>query len=133
MRGGMRKLEHILCIDDETDILEVAKMALEMVGGLRVSCLDQSREAVETAKALQPDLILIDVMMPQMDGPSTLAALQADPASRHIPVVFMTARVQPAEVDAYLALGAAGVVPKPFDPMTLSTQIGAIWEQAAHG
>ncbi len=125
-------LEHILCIDDEPDILEVAQMALEMVGGLRVSCLDRSSQAVARATELMPDLILIDVMMPEQDGPSTLAALKATPAVAHIPVVFMTARVQPDEIAGYLALGAAGVVPKPFDPMALPEQIRQIW-QAQHG
>ena len=128
----MAKLQHVLCIDDEPDILEVAQMALEMVGGLRVTCLSHSRAAVAVAQSALPDVILIDVMMPEQDGPSTLAALKAEPAVAHIPVIFMTARVQPAEQAQYLALGAAGVVPKPFDPMTLAAQITQLWE-AAHG
>lgn len=121
-------LRHILCVDDEDDILQVAKLALEVVGGLRVSLCAGSKSAVEEAARLQPDLILLDVMMPERDGPATLKALRAEPASAAIPVVFMTAKVQPAEVAHYLSLGALGVISKPFDPMLLSDQIKNLWE-----
>jgi two-component system OmpR family response regulator len=120
-------LQHILCIDDEEDILQVAKLSLEMVGGLRVSLCHGSKQAVPEAVRLSPDLILLDVMMPERDGPATLLALRAEPASAGIPVVFMTAKVQPAEVAHYLELGAVGVVSKPFDPMTLSDNLKSLW------
>ena len=122
-------LAHVLCIDDEDDILQVAKLSLEMVGGLQVSLCRGSKQAVEEAARLRPDMILLDVMMPERDGPATLVALRADAATAAIPVVFMTAKVQPAEVAHYLSLGAVGVISKPFDPMTLPDQIKALWNK----
>ncbi len=80
------------------------------------------------AKRIRPNLILLDVMMPGMDGPSTFRVLQTDPEVAAIPVVFMTAKVQSSEVANYIKLGAVGVVPKPFDPMTLPKQVEALWE-----
>ena len=123
-------LNHILCVDDEQDILQVAKLALEVVGGFRVSLCHGSRDAVETAGAQSPDLILLDVMMPEMDGPTTLRKLRETVHGARTPVIFMTAKVQPAEIRHYLDLGAVGVISKPFDPMTLAAQIKEIW--AAH-
>lgn len=122
-------LEHVLCIDDEEDILEVARMCLETVAGFRVSCLGSGAQAIEKAAGLSPDFVLLDVMMPGMDGPSTLRKLQEQPFIRTIPVAFMTARVQPSEIQEYLAMGAAGIIPKPFDPMALSDQITDIWNR----
>lgn len=123
-------LQHVLCIDDEEDILQVAKLSLEMVGGLRVSLCRGSHDAVAEASRLRPDLILLDVMMPEKDGPATLEALRADARCASIPVVFMTAKVQPAEVAQYLELGAIGVVSKPFDPMSLPEQVRALWSRS---
>ncbi len=123
----MTSLTHILCIDDEEDILQVAKLALEAVGGFRVSLCRGSAEAVKTAESAAPDLILLDVMMPDMDGPTTLGKLRE--AGIVAPVVFMTAKVQPAEVRHYLDLGAIGVISKPFDPMALSGEVRALWER----
>lgn len=122
-------LRRILCIDDEEDILQVAKMSLEMVGSFEVSLCRGSAEAVATAARLRPDLILLDVMMPQMDGPTTLVKLREQEDCREIPVVFMTAKVQPAEVQRYLELGALGVVSKPFDPIKLPEQIQSLWKK----
>ena len=122
-------LQHILCIDDEADILEVAQLSLEMVGGFKVTCLGSGRDAIDKAALIKPDLILLDVMMPQLDGPSTLTALRAQADLQHVPIVFMTARVQPAEVQRYLDLGAAGVTAKPFDAMALPGQITEMWER----
>jgi CheY-like chemotaxis protein len=123
------RLQHILCIDDESDILEVAQLSLELVGGFKVTCLCSGRDAIDKAAAIAPDLILLDVMMPQLDGPSTLQALRRQTGLRDVPIVFMTARVQPAEVQQYLDLGAAGVTAKPFDAMTLPGQITEMWER----
>lgn len=123
-----RALRRILCIDDESDILEVVKLCLETVGGFEVICCNDSRKAVDVAQRQMPDLILLDVMMPAMDGPATLAAIRKAPALDGVPVVFMTARMQPSEVDEYLALGAVATVPKPFDPIMISAMIGEIWD-----
>jgi len=121
-------LQHILCVDDERDILDVAQMCLETVGGYRVSCCNSGNEALQRVRDLHPDIILLDVMMPQMNGPDTLAALQTLPEARDIPVVLMTARIQPSEVKAYMKMGLAAVISKPFDAMTLARQVQTIWD-----
>ncbi|HEX4157252.1 MAG TPA: response regulator [Rhizomicrobium sp.] len=123
----MNSLRRVLCVDDEDDILEVVRLCLEMIGGLEVSCCHSGREALEQISAIRPDLILLDVMMPGMDGPATLVELQNALCGRDIPVVFMTARVRSTETEEYMRLGASGVVAKPFDPATLSSDIERIW------
>lgn len=122
-------LKRILCVDDEDDILQVAKLALEAVGGFETKQCSSGAQALAEAGSFHPDVILLDVMMPQMDGPATLKALKENPAIAGIPVVFMTAKVQPSEVEHYLKLGAAGVIAKPFDPMALPGQVKKLWEQ----
>ena len=124
----MSTLQRILYVEDEPDIQAVAKLALEMVGGFNVKICSSGEEAVREAEAFAPDMILLDVMMPGMDGPSTLKALRTLPALADIPVAFMTAKVQPAEVALYRTLGARDVIAKPFDPMALASQVRAIWE-----
>ncbi len=121
-------LQHVLCIDDDSDILEIAQMALEDVGQLRVTCMNNGELAVEQAAGLKPDFILIDVMMPGADGPTVLKALRCQPGLSAVPVAFMTARIQEQEVRDYLDLGADGVISKPFDPMALPSEIRTIWE-----
>lgn len=122
-------LHHVLCIDDDRDILEIAQMALEDVGGLNVTCMDDGEAAVAAASSLRPDFVLIDVMMPGTDGPTVLKRLRAQPELRAVPVAFMTARIQDNEVRDYLDLGADGVISKPFDPMALPSEIRLIWER----
>jgi two-component system OmpR family response regulator len=117
------KLTSILCIDDEPDVLLVAKMCLEKVYGYTVTAASSGKEGVNAAMAATPDAILLDVMMPEMDGPATLKALRDIPSLSSVPIIFMTARVRPAEIDEYLAMGANGVIPKPFDLTKLGTQI----------
>lgn len=123
----MNALRRVLCVDDEDDILEVVRLCLEMLGGLEVVCCRSGREALEQMPDIRPDLILLDVMMPVMDGPATFVELKNSAAGRSIPVIFMTARVRSTETEEYLQLGASGVVAKPFDPATLHTDIGLIW------
>lgn len=125
----MSKLQRILYIEDEPDIQAVASLALEAIGGFTVRVCSSGAEALREAPAYQPDLILLDVMMPGMDGPNTLRALRELDTLRAVPVVFMTAKVQPSEVSHYLSLGACSVIAKPFDPMTLATQVQNIWSQ----
>ena len=126
----MSALQRILYVEDEPDIQAVAKLALEMVGGFTVKVCSSGEEALREAVAFAPDMILLDVMMPGMDGPSTLQALRQKPELATVPVAFMTAKVQPSEVAHYKSLGARDVIPKPFDPMTLAQQVRAIWESA---
>ena len=124
----MSELQRVLYVEDEQDIRTVAKLALEMVGGFQVKICSSGEDAVREAVAFAPDMILLDVMMPGMDGPTTLQQLRGLPELAQVPVVFMTAKVQSAEIAQYKALGAKGVIPKPFDPMTLATQVRALWE-----
>ena len=124
-------LSRILYVEDEPDIRMVAQMALEAVGGFTVIACASGQEALSAAPTAAADLLLLDVMMPGMDGPTTLKALRAMPGIANTPVIFMTAKVQAAEVAMYLKLGALEVIPKPFDPMELSAQLQTIW--AAQG
>jgi two-component system OmpR family response regulator len=120
-------LERIMMVEDEPDIQTIARLALETVGGFTVEICGSGMEALEVAPTWQPDLILLDVMMPEMDGPTTFQKLKALPGTSMVPVVFMTAKVQPKEIESYKALGAIDVVAKPFDPMTLAETIKSIW------
>lgn len=126
------KLQNILYVEDEPDIQAVAKLALEMVGGFTVKVCSSGEQALLEAAAFVPDMILLDVMMPGMDGPATLKALREQPLLAQVPVAFMTAKVQPPEVAHYKLLGALDVIAKPFNPMTLAAQVRAVWE-ARHG
>ncbi len=112
----------ILYVDDENDIREIAAMALELDSGIELKICASGANALAIVQEWLPDLILLDVMMPGMDGPETLVRLRQDPVSVSIPVVFITARTQPEDMEKFMALGAASVIFKPFDPMTLATQ-----------
>ena len=124
---SLTSLQKILYVEDEKDIQTVARMALEMVGKFTVRACSSGSEAVGAFADFGPDLLLLDVMMPEMDGPTTLGRLRALAGGEGIPVVFMTAKVQPHEIADLKKLGALDVIPKPFDPMTLSDSIRAIW------
>ena len=126
------KLTRVLYVEDEPDIQTVARLALEALGGFTVEICSSGDEALQKAPAFQPQLILLDVMMPGMDGPTTLGKLRELPQFAATPVVFMTAKVQPGEVAGYKELGAVDVIPKPFDPMTLAGKVQEIWE-SCHG
>lgn len=112
----------VLYVDDEADIREVAVMSLALDPALDVQNCASGQEALTVAAAWQPHLILLDVMMPEMDGPETLARLRASEQTRGIPVVFITARTQAYEIERFLSFGAIGVIAKPFDPMELAAQ-----------
>ena len=120
-------LTRILYVEDDADIRSVAGFALEAVGGFVLAVCASGEEALAQAPGFAPQLLLLDVMMPGMDGPETLSALRALPGTEATPAVFMTAKVQPQEVARFRALGAIDVISKPFDPMTLSDEIRAIW------
>jgi CheY-like chemotaxis protein len=126
-----RLLQKVLYVEDDADIRTIASLALETVGGLTLRACACGADALAQATEFAPDLLLLDVMMPGMDGPTTLARLRELPATRDVPVIFMTAKVQASEVQHYTALGAVGVISKPFDPMTLAAQVQALW--AARG
>lgn len=123
------KLTRILYVEDEPDIQVVARLALEMLGGFTLEICSSGKEALSRAAAFNPQLILLDVMMPVMDGPATLGLLRELPQFAKTPVIFMTAKVQPDEVAGYMKIGAVDVIAKPFDPMTLSSQVQDVWER----
>lgn len=115
--------KRILVIDDEDDIREVAQLSLEMVGNWEVLTAGSGREGLAVAAAELPDAILLDVMMPDLDGPSTFEKLQENPRTRNIPVILLTAKMQAADRRRFERLGVNGVITKPFDPMTLAEQV----------
>ena len=128
----MPELTRILHVEDDPSIQAVAKVALEAVGGFKVLSCSSGQEALDQIHGFAPDFILLDVMMPGMDGPQTLVKLRQLVDIGLIPVAFMTAKVQPAEIQHYRSLGARDVIIKPFDPMQLAAQVRQIWNQA-HG
>jgi CheY-like chemotaxis protein len=123
------ELQRILLVEDDPDIQIVVSMALADIGGFNVEVCASAAEALQAAPRFAPDLILLDVMMPGMDGPTALAALRRLPATGQTPVLFMTAKIQPQELAHYKALGALGVISKPFDPTTLAERVREIWRQ----
>lgn len=122
-------LPKVLHVEDDPDIREIALIALETVGGLNVEQCSSGQEALERAPDLAPDLFLLDVMMPGMNGEETFLALRALPQFAATPAIFMTAKAQPVEVARLRELGADDVITKPFDPMTLAEQIIDIWNR----
>ena len=126
----MTTLNRVLLVEDDPDIQQVARITLEAVGGFEVEVCDDGQQALDKAPVFQPDLILLDVMMPGMDGPTTLGELRSRAETEKTPVVFMTAKVQPQDVQRYLGLGAVDVIAKPFDPMKLCERVQEIWSHA---
>lgn len=116
----------ILIIDDEEDIRSIASMSLNILGGIDVVEADGGEDGISKAAAENPDAILLDMMMPGLDGPSTLVKLRENAATKNIPVIFLTARAMSAEMEKLKQMGATGVLTKPFDPTTLATQVKAI-------
>jgi CheY-like chemotaxis protein len=113
----------ILLVDDEDHIREVAQASLEMIAGWEVLTAGSGGEGLAMASAEQPDAILLDMMMPEMDGPATFRGLRANRSTRHIPVILLTAKVQPVDRSRYANLGVAGVIAKPFDPLSLADRV----------
>ena len=116
----------VLLVDDDDDIRTIGELALVEVGGMPTVLASSGPMALEVAEREQPDVVLLDVMMPGMDGPTTLRRLREQASTAAIPVVFVTAKVQHHEVQRYLDLGAVGVIAKPFDPMELPDEVRAI-------
>ena len=128
----MAELKRILHVEDDRSIQAVAKLALETLGGFEVLSCINGQEALDKVVAFNPDFVLLDVMMPGMDGPAVLVKLRELIDIKQIPVAFMTAKVQPQEVEHYRLLGALDVIVKPFDAMKLAGQVRAIWS-SVHG
>ena len=117
------RVSTVLIVDDEADIRTIGRISLEDVGGMRVLLARSGEEGLAIAASERPDVILLDVMMPKMDGLSTLARLREDPRTACIPVLFVTAKAQPHEVEHYLRAGARGVIAKPFEPLSLPEEL----------
>lgn len=129
-KEGGRVALRILLIEDDPDIQKMVELSLKYQGGHQVSVASGGKEGLEKANAVKPDLILLDVMMPEMDGYETCRRLKADPATQQIPVIFLSARAQQAEIQKGKDLGAIGYLVKPFDPMSLSSQLEALVKSA---
>ncbi|CAD5980073.1 Alkaline phosphatase synthesis transcriptional regulatory protein PhoP [Planktothrix tepida] len=118
--------KHILLIDDEDDIREIAQLSLEMLGGWVVLLANSGRQGIQQAQTHQPDAILLDVMMPELDGLATFQQLQANPVTQEIPVILLTAKVQSADQRKFKELGVSGLITKPFEPLALAEQVAKI-------
>ncbi|MDV6328407.1 response regulator [Idiomarina sp. Sol25] len=125
----MSDLKRVLLVDDEPDIQAIAKLSLEKVGGFTSLICSSGREAIDQISGFKPDIVLLDVMMPDLDGPNTLKQLQEKDLLNDTPVVFFTAKVLNSEIEELKELGAEDVISKPFDPMTLPTQLKDIWSR----
>ncbi len=124
-----KKLQRILYVEDDLDIQTVTKFALEEIGGYKVELAASGPEAIKNAPNFRPHLILLDVMMPGMDGMTTLDEMRRLPGFAGLPIVFITAKAQAHEVQNYRELGAVDVIIKPYDPLTLCQEIEDIWER----
>jgi CheY-like chemotaxis protein len=127
----VRELTRITYVEDEPDIRAITQITLEAIGGFTLNVCASGQEAVAAVSAFRPDMILLDIMMPGMDGVQTYHCLRAMPDMMDVPIVFLTAKAQRHELNGYEALGAAAVISKPFDPITLPDQLRSIWERAS--
>ena len=118
----------VLIIDDEEDTRSIASMSLSILGGLDVVEAESGREGISKAEQERPDVILLDMMMPVMDGSETLVALQNNAGTKDIPVIFLTAKAMSSEIEKLKRMGAIGVLTKPFDPTILANQVRKILE-----
>ncbi|MFN7145523.1 MAG: response regulator [Myxococcota bacterium] len=123
-------IRKVLLVDDEEDIRTIGHICLSRVGGWQTLLADGGEQALRIAAAEQPDVVLLDVMMPGMDGPAVLAHLRREPRTATIPVIFLTAKIQRGDFGHYVALGALGAIPKPFDPMRLPQEVRRMVERA---
>ena len=124
----MSELRRVLCVEDDPDIRMLVEFSLAKVGGLEVCLCAGGQLALQQAPVFLPDLVLLDVMMPGLNGPETLAALRELPCMQGVPTVFMTAKAMPDEVEELLQYGATGVIVKPFDLVALPQNIRIFWE-----
>jgi CheY-like chemotaxis protein len=124
----MSELRRVMCVEDDVDIRMILEFSLATVGGYELRMCPGGRSALQEAPDFRPDLVLLDVMMPDLSGPETLQALREMPCMRGVPLVFMTAKAMPDELEQLLQHGATGLIVKPFDPMTLPKDILPYWE-----
>jgi two-component system OmpR family response regulator len=127
VRDTSRKLESVLCIDDEKDLQSIIKISLERLGGIKTHFCTDPQDAMAMAREVKPDLILLDYLMPRLDGATLFKRLQADAELAPIPVVFLTAVMTGPEARSLNSLGAAGMLVKPFDVLGLPRKLAEIW------
>lgn len=120
------RIEKVMIVDDDEDIRIVAELAARRIGNWQVVSVASGAEALDAARRERPDLILLDAMMPGLDGLATIGKLRDEPATAAIPVIFLTAKVQHHEIERYLEMGAHGVIRKPFDATTLPDEVRRI-------
>ena len=120
-------LTRVLCVEDDDDIRRILRLSLEKVGGMTVELVADPADAMESIIAFRPELVMLDWMMPEIDGPALLRRMRENPATRGLPIVFVTAKASPRELAELRALGAAGTISKPFAPKDLPDQLRSIW------
>lgn len=125
-------LQRILIADDEPDILEISRIALEVVGGFEVSVCSSGKMLLEQLPGFGPDLIIVDVLMPDMTGPEVFEEIRRQPQFNEVPVIYLTGVIQEEELEDLRQTGVADIILKPFDPMTLADRINGVW-QGTHG
>ncbi|MDV7338702.1 response regulator [Terasakiella sp. A23] len=125
-----KQLRKIMYVEDEPDIRDIAKLVLENVGGFEVCVVEGGQQALDTIESFAPDMVLLDAMMPGMDGPATYAEIRKLDRFKNTPVAFLTAKLMQSDIDSFHAMGAVGVIAKPFNPMELSQEVSALWEKA---
>jgi CheY-like chemotaxis protein len=124
----MEVFERVMCVEDDADIRTILDFSLGGMGGYTLSLCESGPQALERVESFKPQLVLLDVMMPEMSGPETLIKLRALPVMQGVPIVFLTAKAMQDEVEALLECGATGIIVKPFDPVTLPQDIRIYWE-----
>ena len=126
-----KKLQSILYVEDDLHVRTTAKLVMEVIGKFEVRECSSGREALHAARDFKPDLILLDVLMPELDGVNTLAMLRRMPHLADVPALFVTGQTSECDIARYLEAGAIGVIPKPVLPLRLTGQLIAMWEQHA--
>jgi CheY-like chemotaxis protein len=124
----MEKFERVMCVEDDADIRTILDFSLGDMGGYSLCLCESGLQALQQVELFRPQLVLLDVMMPEMSGPETLLKLRALPLMAGVPIVFLTAKAMQDEVEALLECGATGIIVKPFDPVTLPQDIRIYWE-----
>jgi two-component system, OmpR family, response regulator len=122
-----RPLNKICYVEDDEDIQRIVRMSLERVGKMTVEIVTDPMGAIGVMQAFKPDLVMLDWMMPGMDGPTLFRKMKQDPQTSDLPVVFITAKAQQRDMEELMTLGAAGTISKPFSPKDLPDQLRAIW------
>lgn len=125
----MKELKKILYAEDEPDVQTVVELTIQSLSTYEIKICNNGKVLLDEVEGYNPDLILLDVMMPEMDGPTTFKNLQANEKTKNIPVIFMTAKAQAHEVQTFEQTGAIGVIVKPFDPMQLCSELETLWKE----